>query len=1507
MTSRLNGFDQPGSFNSGGSRTPRRLQKRTTADSQANNSRQPSAALEMSDTRASFIKPSRPVGPRVYQPPLGPRTPGNSSPSKRITSDTSPAINSRHGNQPLPDSTSEPFLGLSARRNTSNFSIGQDLVSRAIPQQPPSPTKANLEPQLQYPADNITEEVQLDEFPQPGGQNSGIDPFMIHPPRVQKNGQIMRHNSENRGPSVSPVKRNQAVRATQMSSGVGGNNPTSIPLTVRTRRQTQMPSAWTSNNNGVVPKQPRKSVGPGYTIPQAQDRSAFDPPSQNGMRNDPSMDGTPLPRKISNATARRISHAGGTTPVEWNNTNPNPSIERIPRPKRDNKTQSFQPSSRAVSGNRASSYMTVPSNVPNNPPPSEPVQIKQPTSRFNMTPNSFSAKRQSTAPNLVGGLGARTVSPTDARRSRRVSVVNHPPPMPERSPTPELSFGTQRAPTPPPNRRKSVTPSSSRATPEQNIRFSMGRPISSRSSYNSRPASGSSQRRPSLNGNPLPRASNQKSRNLHSSTGGEEPEFVPPVPAIPKAYESPSEVMDKPFFSDLSSSLGPTTTSTEPTKMTDDPPHFNTAGFNFWDQHKNRRLTLGVQPDSQKANANHSSGKYERLPPLNLQPLSTPTAAKIASFAQSSTDPTHESSTPPPYRASNKTPSTPMTASKANFSSIDAYRALALNPHTQQLRSSTSYGNTKFENPQHVESGGESPGVFDGQSPATPHLHSSPSSGSFNLTKTKDDSQQSTSQNPKDASRRRSRSIVRRPSTASKSLKDSASVHEKTQTDNENTAGSSIRRKLSLNWRRSSSKASHISQGGDDERGALLPHSDEMPPPKLPSAATTNNIIAKSPKVGNFSSSKNAASTDNLAKSSASAASKTGEHARNSKPGGLGINLPNDRHTPAARASSSIFSPVHKMLASRNSQSNLKHQRSQHLDKDDQAAEDEMKKLASKRRDFELAARELEDLHKRAMRKDPVEPDEATRLGNLNIFEKGEIIDFPHIYFTGTRHAKKHVGDLAAESTNFGFDDERGDYVVINGDHLMYRFEVIDTLGKGSFGQVVRCIDHKHGKLVAVKIIRNKKRFHQQALVEIDILKKLREWDPSNSHSMINFTQSFYFRGHLCISTELLGINLYEFIKAHDFVGFSLKLIRRFTKQMLASLSLLQDRNVIHCDLKPENILLAHPLHSEIKIIDFGSSCFDNEKVYTYIQSRFYRSPEVILGMSYGMPIDMWSLGCILAELYTGYPIFPGENEQEQLACIMEVFGPPEKHLIERSTRRKLFFDSLGKPRLTVSSKGKRRRPSSKTLSQALKCDDEAFLDFITRCLRWDPDRRMKPHEAIKHDFLTGNSKKSMRTRSQFLSNNGASSPAKRANTIQNPPASSKTRSAAPPDPPPATSYKNGVPAPAPSATSQLTGASRGPTSSSNTSPVKGSASGVTHSRRKSYMPEQVPSGPGLGTGTKKDALNNVPTGSALPRSVHAQRTASGKPDLASAAAIASLNGGGGGGGGNKGRSMSGV
>ncbi|XP_037909911.1 dual specificity tyrosine-phosphorylation-regulated kinase 2 isoform X3 [Hermetia illucens] len=366
----------------------------------------------------------------------------------------------------------------------------------------------------------------------------------------------------------------------------------------------------------------------------------------------------------------------------------------------------------------------------------------------------------------------------------------------------------------------------------------------------------------------------------------------------------------------------------------------------------------------------------------------------------------------------------------------------------------------------------------------------------------------------------------------------------------------------------------------------------------------------------------------------------------------------------------------------------------------------------------------------------PFTPSELIKkyCSHLTELEFEELKMYNEIWYFG--QSAKKVNAKTGASMNCGYDDENGNYRIVEHDHIAYRYEVLEVIGKGSFGQVIRALDHKTNQHVAIKIIRNKKRFLNQAVVELDILDELREKDADGTHNVIHMLDYTYFRKHLCITFELMSLNLYELIKKNNYQGFSLSLIRRFCNSIVKCLRLLYQENIIHCDLKPENILLKQRGSSSIKVIDFGSSCYSNRKVYTYIQSRFYRSPEVILGLSYGTPIDMWSLGCILAELYTGFPLFPGENEVEQLACIMEVLGLPPEDLINAASRRRLFFDSRGYPRCITNLKGRKRRPGSRTLAQALRCTDSVFLDFVSRCLVWDPSKRMSPDEAAHHEWL---------------------------------------------------------------------------------------------------------------------------------------------------------------------------
>jgi len=131
--------------------------------------------------------------------------------------------------------------------------------------------------------------------------------------------------------------------------------------------------------------------------------------------------------------------------------------------------------------------------------------------------------------------------------------------------------------------------------------------------------------------------------------------------------------------------------------------------------------------------------------------------------------------------------------------------------------------------------------------------------------------------------------------------------------------------------------------------------------------------------------------------------------------------------------------------------------------------------------------------------------------------------------------------------------------------------------------------------MVALKILRNKKRLYKQGLIEASILQSLKDKDSDDKRNVVRILDSFVFRRHLVLSFEMLSMNLYEFIKLNNFQGVSESLVRRFAIQLLITLRFLRENQIVHCDMKPENILLRKSNKSGIKVIDFGSSTYEND------------------------------------------------------------------------------------------------------------------------------------------------------------------------------------------------------------------------------------------------------------------------------------------------------------------------
>ena len=178
---------------------------------------------------------------------------------------------------------------------------------------------------------------------------------------------------------------------------------------------------------------------------------------------------------------------------------------------------------------------------------------------------------------------------------------------------------------------------------------------------------------------------------------------------------------------------------------------------------------------------------------------------------------------------------------------------------------------------------------------------------------------------------------------------------------------------------------------------------------------------------------------------------------------------------------------------------------------------------------------------------------------------------------------------------------------------------------------------------------------------------------------------------------------------------------------------------VIHCDLKPENILFTDHTRKQVKIIDFGSACTNYKHGFTYVQSRFYRSPEIVLGLPYDQAVDMWSFACIMVELVTGVPLFPAIDENELMEFFKIRIGIPTESMVNRCTKRNQFFDfqmnMKRSPRSRIPVGSQERCDTVRNVLQSL--NDNNFIDLIEKCLVIDPRNRMTAEQALQHDWIT--------------------------------------------------------------------------------------------------------------------------------------------------------------------------
>ncbi|XP_059575004.1 homeodomain-interacting protein kinase 4 [Alligator mississippiensis] len=333
------------------------------------------------------------------------------------------------------------------------------------------------------------------------------------------------------------------------------------------------------------------------------------------------------------------------------------------------------------------------------------------------------------------------------------------------------------------------------------------------------------------------------------------------------------------------------------------------------------------------------------------------------------------------------------------------------------------------------------------------------------------------------------------------------------------------------------------------------------------------------------------------------------------------------------------------------------------------------------------------------------------------------------------------------------------------------RYEVVEILGKGTFGEVAKGRKLSTGEPVALKVLADDAYRHRIVRNELKLLRALGRLDPEAAH-VVRFHEGFQAGGKCYLVFELLEKNLFDFQKENGFAPLPVRHIRTVTAQVLRALAKLKELAVIHADLKPENIMLVDQARRpfRVKVIDFGSASFFPEVRYVrepYIQSRFYRAPEVLLGLPFCEKVDVWSLGCVVAELHLGWPLYPGGSEYDQVRYICETQGLPKGGLLGAASKAPLFFKRAPQPeggsqwQLKAPAEAgvkavERRKYVLRSLEQleavpvprgpaaegaaeaaAAALDQRCMVELVQRMLTWDSHERIAPAAALRHPFIS--------------------------------------------------------------------------------------------------------------------------------------------------------------------------